>query len=211
MTISLNLLYIIYLQLPHFDEYASLKLGIVFFSLHFITFKLLSTTKRNLLLNQIDELINDITFDNKSVADGEETLKLIIYGFQFNTIVSPLINEHLELAKTNKDICDLVIERLNQIKDEKETKQRRLLIDAIVKQISDIKRINLLISKSRNRILNKLSFFHLSEKSNPDYNTIQALLDKLQKERDDKLTELEKTADSIISILDNFNPPSMLV
>lgn len=191
--LALNLLYIIYIQLPCLDEYTSVKLGLVLFSLHFITFKLLSTTERNLLLNQIDELIDDVTFDNKSVTAGEETLKLIIYGLQFNKIVSPLINEHLELTKSYKDNYDLIIERLNQLKEETYDKQKTLLIDAIFKQVAEAERTYPLVEKSKNKILKRLIFYQFSEQNNPDYNNIQTLLNRLQSERNDKLAELKKT------------------
>lgn len=191
--LALNLLYIIYIQLPCLDEYTSVKLGLVLFSLHFITFKLLSTTERNLLLNQIDELIDDVTFDNKSVTAGEETLKLIIYGLQFNKIVSPLINEHLELTKSYKDNYDLIIERLNQLKEETYDKQKTLLIDAIFKQVAEAERTYPLVEKSKNKILKRLIFYQFSEQNNPDFNNIQTLLNRLQSERNDKLAELKKT------------------
>ena len=195
LALALNLLYIIYIQLPRLDEYTSIKLGLVLFSLHFITSKLLSTTERNLLLNQIDELIDDVTFDNKSVTAGEETLKLIIYGLQFNKIISPLINEHLELTKSDKDNCDLIIERLDQLKKETDNKQKELLVDAITKQVAEVEQYYPLIEKSKNKILNRLTFYQFSEQNNPDYNNIQTLLNRLQSERNDKLAELKKTSE----------------
>lgn len=193
LALALNLLYIIYIQLPRLDEYTSVKLGLVLFSLHFITFKLLSTTKRNLLLNQIDELIDDVTFDNKSVTAGEETLKLIIYGLQFNKIISPLINEHLELSKSDKDNFDLIIERLDQLMKETDIKQKELLVDSITKHVAEAERNYPLIEKSKNKILNRLIFYQFSEQNNPDYNNIQTLLNRLESERNDKLAELKKT------------------
>lgn len=190
--LAINYLSIIYSQLPEVDDYSSIKVGLVLFALHFVTIKLLSSFEKNTLLNQIDDLLDDVSFDNKSIEEGESTLKLIIIGLQLKMIFAPLINEHLELTKLHNENLNLMIERLKEIEHTPDTKQRNLLLDAIDSQVSKLETILLSIVSSKKKIIKKLSFYLYSNLSDPEFNNVQSILTKLASERDEKLSEFRR-------------------
>ncbi len=174
------------------SDYTSIKLGLIFFSLHFVIEKLFSSSQPNTLLRQIDDLIDDITFDKISISDGEKRLKLIIYGLQFNHIVSPLVDENINLTKQFNEYCEILKKRIERLNSEKNETDYQILFDAIRNKFEELNKVSQKIILSNERIRLRLGFYRSSEKNNPDYINISDLLQRLENERNDKLNELTK-------------------
>jgi hypothetical protein len=155
----------------------TIKLGLLFFGLFFIIKTLLGLKQNSPFIKEIDQIIDDLTFDKVDSAEAINKLKLVINGLSFKDIILPQLTKQLKLNREFDLTCDKINEYLKiyistNNSSEKNIKIKESLLDSIEHNLKILISLITLIEKNTSKILFKLSIFHMEHEDSEDYEIV---------------------------------------
>ena len=175
------------------------KSAMLFTALYLLAKKTIEYSERNPLLDSLDELIDEVTFDEISIEEAEQQLYMIVNGIEFSQLMSPFINEYQQADKkyhellkvTNKSAEDLK-KSLSQTRGEAEE-----LVDDLTKKMKILNDQMELIHTLKSKIDLKIGIYSSFEKESEEYNTVKGRFDSLDEKRAEEVNKLYKMIESI--------------
>lgn len=171
--------------------------AMLFTGIYLILKKSIEYSQSNPLLDSLDLLIDQVTFDQLTTDEAEQQLYMIINGIGFSQIFAPLFQEYQQADKGYHEQINSATSRLEKLKKETDEENKEILADASIK---GIERLNIqmeLVNSLKKKIDLKIAFYSISENNSDEYQKVKERFNELDKMRNlevAKLNELIKDA-----------------
>ncbi|UXX78201.1 hypothetical protein N7E81_12615 [Reichenbachiella carrageenanivorans] len=201
-------------SIPAF-EYVSLttlKVGLLFFGIYYIVKILLGLKKNRPIIQAIDDVIEDLTFDKIQPDEANNKLKLIVHGITFRELISPQLMSLLELHRKFDSTCDKINNTLNMVNAKSDdTEESMKLVEALKESVKfNLITLNDLIteiSTKTKKIKHKLILFSNDQKYSEDFDIVISQMEEGTLNNSKKLKETTR----LISIDDNETVDAVVV
>ncbi len=184
-------IYVLLRNVTDFTSYFLLRSCCLLYGFYFVAEKISENMQKTPLIDRIDDLIDQVTFENLDDSSALKKLKLIMIGLELQDAISPLISEFFELEKLIREKIFLLNEMILRLKDEKDEiklKALRESIDLNFKQFQNIHHVN--VKSIVRKISSRLSIYSRFENDNA---AIELIKDSLN----DTLNKIQLHIDSL--------------
>lgn len=184
------------------DDYEIWKLSLVLFGLYFVIKKLIDDTERNSMIDAIDDLMDDVFFENvSSIEEAQNRLKIIVFGLEFKDLFAPQVKEFIAIHDKLRNSIEKTKNRVDKY-IEVENELKIPLKESVAQNLLDLASISEELKDVWKRIKSKLLYFHHLEKGSKDYQDILDVFENLQDDSLSKVNELRIYIEGTPGLLD---------
>ncbi|HEY5534241.1 MAG TPA: hypothetical protein VIL99_04775 [Ignavibacteria bacterium] len=139
-TACISSIYFLILIIQNWNIYNMWKSSFVFFGLYFVIQKIFETLQKTPLIDEIDYIIDEVTFNKMNSDTAINNLKLIIKGLEFKDAFSPLLIEYFNIEKTVRDKMNYITQIFSKTQEEKDAITRLALLKELTSNIDQCKK-----------------------------------------------------------------------
>lgn len=130
-SLSIFSIYFLAHNIENWKIFSMWKSSFIFFGFYFVLIRIINTTEKNPLIDEIDILIDEVIFNNMNHQDAIKKLQLIIHGLEYKDAISPLLIEYFNLEKIIKEKLNYINEITLKLKEETDDIKKKALADAV--------------------------------------------------------------------------------
>lgn len=175
--------------IENWNLYSMWKSSFVFFGLFFVLKKMIDTFQRNPLIDEIDYLIDEVTFNKMESEIALKNLKLIINGLELKDVTSRILIEYFNIEKTVREKINYINQIALKIKEETDDIIKTVLWKELNKNTNDFKtKESVILSKFQKKVNIKLGVYsqfthdtaEMRSTTEELYNSLNALSKEIQ-------------------------------